>query len=66
MRLRQLHTVECAFGGLCGHLHHVVQAIAGIRNGFRRFGNRLIQAQLTQAVAQHTGQAAYPNDDIAG
>ncbi|MOA42251.1 hypothetical protein D3C78_1642870 [compost metagenome] len=66
MRLRGFNAVQRSLCRLGGHLHHVIETIAGIGNRFRCFSNRLIQTQLTQAVAQHARQAADPGNYIAG
>ncbi|MPN63105.1 hypothetical protein SDC9_210859 [bioreactor metagenome] len=66
MRLRSLNAVQGALSGLRGHLHHVVQTVAGIGNGFCRFSDGLVQPQLAQTVTQHTSQATNAGNDIPG
>ena len=52
-------------GRLRGHLYDVVQTVARVGDGFRRFGDSLVQPQLTEAVAQHAGQATNTGNNVA-
>ncbi len=66
MRLRRFNTVQRTLCRLGSHLHNIVKTVTGIGDRFRGFRNRLIQSQLTQAVAQHARQATDPGNYVTG
>ena len=60
------HAGQRAIGGLRGLADHIVQAVAGVRKSVGDFHNRLLQPEVSHAVAQHTGQLPDANENLSG
>nr|CUV13190.1 protein of unknown function [Ralstonia solanacearum] len=59
-RARRIDGIQGAHGRLLRHVRDVVQPIARVGNGGRSAFDAFVQAQFTQAFAQHAGQVPDP------